>query len=98
MILHETFWLGLEHYLTELKCYQWASLLSLKFTWCRDESLLNQGLALNDDLQRVLAKHESITSGSNIPSEKPKPESIQSLVDVDAPLVDTGDSKQSDNG
>ncbi|CAA2959762.1 TOM1 2 [Olea europaea subsp. europaea] len=63
-----------------------------------DESLLNQGLALNDDLQRVLAKHESITSGSNIPSEKPKPESIQSLVDVDAPLVDTGDSKQSDNG
>ncbi|CAI9759647.1 unnamed protein product [Fraxinus pennsylvanica] len=63
-----------------------------------DESLLNQGLSLNDDLQRVLAKHEFIASGNNVPSEKPKPEPIRSLVDVDAPLIDTGDSKQSDKG
>ncbi|KAL0447454.1 UNVERIFIED_CONTAM: TOM1-like protein 9 [Sesamum latifolium] len=29
-----------------------------------DESLLCEGLALNDDLQRVLAKHESLSSGA----------------------------------
>ncbi|KAJ7965969.1 target of Myb protein 1-like [Quillaja saponaria] len=64
-----------------------------------DESLLCQGLALNDDLQRVLAKHESIASGSSVrnQSENLKPEPAGALVDVDAPLVDTGDtSKQPD--
>ncbi|XP_076910794.1 TOM1-like protein 9 [Bidens hawaiensis] len=57
-----------------------------------DESLLCQGLALNDDLQRVLTKHESLVSGT---SQKPKLEtSNQTLVPVDAPLIDTGDTKQ----
>jgi hypothetical protein len=32
-----------------------------------DEELLGQGLSLNDDLQRVLAKHDAIASGSPLP-------------------------------
>ncbi|KAJ6382846.1 hypothetical protein OIU77_031299 [Salix suchowensis] len=35
-----------------------------------DESLLCQGLSLNDDLQRVLVRHESISSGTSAPGEK----------------------------
>ncbi|KAI3707601.1 hypothetical protein L6452_26227 [Arctium lappa] len=36
----------------------------------RDESLVCEGLALNDELQRVLDKHESLVSGASAPSEK----------------------------
>ncbi|XP_024984734.1 TOM1-like protein 9 isoform X2 [Cynara cardunculus var. scolymus] len=59
-----------------------------------DESLLCQGLALNDDLARVLAKHEALLTGTPAPSEKSKPETSQALVPVDAPLIDAGDTKQ----
>lgn len=60
----------------------------------RDESLLGQGLALNDELQRVLARHEAIASGTSIESQqdKTKPNSTRTLVDSNSPLVDTGES------
>ncbi|KAF5936155.1 hypothetical protein HYC85_027284 [Camellia sinensis] len=56
------------------------------------------GLALNDDLQRLLAKHEAISSGTTVQTEKQNPETVRALVVVDAPLIDTGDRKQSDGG
>lgn len=58
-----------------------------------DESLLRQGLSLNDDLQRVLVKHESIASGTSIQTVKSKPEPPGALIDVGS-----GDSSNQQDG
>lgn len=60
--------------------------------------MLCQGLALNDDLQKLLAKHEAIVSGSPVSQKRPEAGSGQALVDVDSPLVDTGESSKQADG
>ncbi|KAJ4958121.1 hypothetical protein NE237_025232 [Protea cynaroides] len=63
-----------------------------------DESLLCQGLALNDDLQRLLAKHEAIASGTAVPILPEKPKASQALVDVDESVVTDNNNSTKSNG
>lgn len=94
MFLHSTY------LCSNYDLFLWVKKKKKKSTSCRDESLLCQGLQLNDDLQRLLAKHESLASGKSAQTDKPKTESKSSgaLVDVDGPLVDTGDATKQPDG
>uniref|UniRef100_A0A0A0LHW5 VHS domain-containing protein n=1 Tax=Cucumis sativus TaxID=3659 RepID=A0A0A0LHW5_CUCSA len=59
-----------------------------------DESLLCQGLSLNDELQRVLSKYEAIASGTSVLLGEPKSELVGAHRDDHFPLGNTGDNNQ----
>ncbi|KAE8664269.1 D-amino-acid transaminase [Hibiscus syriacus] len=56
-----------------------------------DESLLRQGLDLNEDLQHLLAKHQAIASGSSYQPDNNKPKPARETGNSGGHLVDTGD-------
>jgi hypothetical protein len=67
--------------------------LLIIFNGDRDEDMLSQGLSLNDDLQRVLAKHDAIAAGIAVGVEKPK--SVQARAESSPPTKPEG-TKEAD--
>lgn len=59
----------------------------------RNEELLRQALTLNDDLKKVLAKHDAIQSGAPLPKELPTAASLPAT----APSLRAGNRSQKDS-
>ena len=72
----------------------WIAVYSNFNSFFRDESLLCQGLSLNDELQRVLSKYEAIASGTSVLLGEPKSELVGAHRDDHFPLGNTGDNNQ----
>ncbi|KAI3945221.1 hypothetical protein MKX01_034982 [Papaver californicum] len=58
-----------------------------------DEELIRRGLSLNDDLHQILAKYQSMVSGTAVQIEKPDPDApLMDIKDLTVTMEDVGPS------